>query len=157
MLTNLKCHLQFLEIYLLCTLCHIACISVLTKPVFGLIERDGEWRMLNALFEGRILFLALLTHSRSRVIQNVRVIAVLQKCHQAVKGYYFIFFTFQLKAQIHTQMAFYFFLFFFTVQINHFCPLQLQLKLYLHLYFTLPLWRTKCSNVLKVLTLKMTV
>lgn len=66
--------------------------------------------MLNALFEGRILFLALLTHSRSRVIQNVRVVAVLQKCHQAVKGYYFfIFFTFQLKAQIHTQMAFNFF------------------------------------------------
>lgn len=115
MLTNLKCHLQFLEIYLLCTLCHIACISVLTKPVFGLIERDGEWRMLNALFEGRILFLALLTHSRSRVIQNVRVIAVLQKCHQAVKGYYFIFFfTFQLKAQIHTQMAFNFFFFFYS-------------------------------------------
>lgn len=81
----------------------------------------------------------------------------LQKCHQAVKGYYLIFFTFQLKAQIHTQMAFYLFFFFFTVQINHFCPLQLQLKLYLHLYFTLPLWRTKCSNVLKVLTLKMTI
>lgn len=54
--------------------------------------------MLNALFEGRILFLALLTHSRSRVIQNVRVIAVLQKCHQAVKGYYFYFFLpFNLK------------------------------------------------------------
>lgn len=157
MLTNLKCHLQFLEIYLLCTLCHIACISVLTKPVFGLIERDGEWRMLNALFEGRILFLALLTHSRSRVIQNVRVIAVYKNVTRQLKAIILFFLPFNLKLKYTHKWHFIFFYFFFTVQINHFCPLQLQLKLYLHLYFTLPLWRTKCSNVLKVLTLKMTI
>lgn len=42
MLTNFKCHLQFLEIYLLCTLCHIGSFLVLTKPVFGLIDWERE-------------------------------------------------------------------------------------------------------------------
>lgn len=42
MLANLKCHLQFLEIYPRCTFCHIACISVLTEADCGLIERDRE-------------------------------------------------------------------------------------------------------------------
>lgn len=58
MLPNSKCHLQFLEIYLFHTLCHIACILPLTKQAFGLMEVDGEWRMLNVLFEGQTLFLS---------------------------------------------------------------------------------------------------
>lgn len=89
--TNSKCHLQFLEIYLLCTLCHIACVLVLTKPVFGLMERDREWRMLNALFEGQTLFLALLTNSLSASAMLSKGIVSLQftNCQLKVINFYF--------------------------------------------------------------------
>lgn len=68
MQTNSKCHLQFLEIYLFCTFCHIACILVLTKPVSALMKRNREWRLLTALFEGQILFLALLNNWLSQLV-----------------------------------------------------------------------------------------
>lgn len=42
MLTNLECHLQFLERYLYCTLCHAAGTLALAKPVLGGRGEDGE-------------------------------------------------------------------------------------------------------------------
>lgn len=58
MLTNLKCHLQFLERYLCCTLCHAAGTLAVAEPVLGGRGGDGERHTFSAAFEDQILFLA---------------------------------------------------------------------------------------------------
>lgn len=49
----------FGDLSLVHVMSHCLCFLALTKPVFGLMEWDREWRMLNAFFEGQMFFLAL--------------------------------------------------------------------------------------------------